>query len=71
MDAVTSFELEAQRRRETVANDRDAQWALARAATEAPEAPLDRPAASRTRAADHLGGAADCQATPLARNPTA
>jgi hypothetical protein len=39
MDAVTSFELEAQRRRETVASDRwDAAWAGAEAALEPAEA---------------------------------
>jgi hypothetical protein len=38
MDAVTSFELEAQRRRETVASDRwDAAWAGAEAALEPAE----------------------------------
>jgi hypothetical protein len=71
MDAVTSLELEAQRRRETVANDRDMQWALARASTDAVEAPLDRPVATRTHAADRSAGVADRQPTPLARNPAA
>ena len=71
MDAVTSFELEAQRRRETVANDRDTQWALAQASATASEALLDRPAASRTQSANRLVGAADCQPAPMARNPAA
>jgi hypothetical protein len=34
MDAVTSFELEAQRRRETVASDRDQRWARIEASAE-------------------------------------
>jgi len=41
----------------------------AHAGTEAATAPLDRLAASRTRAADRLDGTADCQPAPLARNP--
>ena len=71
MDAVTSIELEAQRRRETVANDRDTEWALAHASTDAFEASLDRPVESRTHAAERSPGAADRQPTPLARNPAA
>lgn len=43
MDAVTSFELEAQRRRETVVNDRDQHWTRMGASTDTVEARIVEP----------------------------
>ena len=71
MDALTSFELEAQRRRETVASDRDTAWALAQARTDAVEVPLDRPAVFRAPTPERSAASADCQPAPVARNPAA
>jgi len=71
MDAVTSFELEAQRRRETVASDRwDATWARAEAMTE----PLETEAAERSprvalpaRRTERSAASAECQPARAAR----
>ena len=61
MDAVTSLELEAMRRRETVANDRD--QALARLeASERIEARIVEPRRPR-----QLPAASDCEPAPMAR----
>jgi len=63
MDAVTSLELEAQRRRETVAGDRDLGWHRAAASTETVEATIVEP----QRARRALGGQPECEPAPLAR----
>jgi hypothetical protein len=67
MDALTSFELEAQRRRETVANDRD--LALARAIVPAEPVETATVASPVVRAAAPVRVAteSDCQPAPLAR----
>jgi hypothetical protein len=65
MDALTSFELEAQRRRETVASDRDQGWTRVEASTEPVAARIVEP--RRPRRA--LGGQPDCESAPLARQP--
>jgi len=64
MDAVTSYELEAQRRRETVASDRD--HALARGPV-APDGAIARIVEPRPRR-DAFVSPADRQSAPLARN---
>ena len=64
MDAVTSFELEAQRRRETIASDRDQGWLLVRAETESVEARIVEPVVAREPDPSTHG---DCQPAPLAR----
>ena len=64
MDAVTSFELEARRRRETVASDRDQGWLLASAETESVEATILEPMVAREPS---LSARGDCQPSPLAR----
>ena len=68
MDAVTSFELEAQRRRETVASDRDRAWARAHASTGTVDVDATPMAAVPARRGQR-GPAAqgDCQPAPLAR----
>jgi len=71
MDAVTSFELEAQRRRETVASDRwDAAWARAEAMSE----PIETAAAERVtrvalpgRRTERAAVSAECQPARAAR----
>ena len=63
MDAVTSFELEAQRRRETIASDRDHAWARIEASAETIGARIVEP--QHVRAA--LGSQPDCEPTQLAR----
>ena len=63
MDAVTSYELEALRRRETVANDRDHALARMEASTERVEAKVIEPRLSSRR----FGGQPDCEPAPLAR----
>src|SRR6476646_7290639 len=63
MDAVTSFELEAQRRRETVASDRDLGWRRAAGSTETVEARIVAPQPARRA----LGGQPECESAPLAR----
>ena len=70
MDAVTSFELEAQRRRETLASDRrDASWARA----EAVEAVGTEVAGRSTRVVlsgrrgERTAASAECQPAPAAR----
>lgn len=65
MDAVTSFELEAQRRRETVAGDRD--HASARGAA-APEGVIARIVEPRARRNESLMSPAEPPSAPLARN---
>jgi hypothetical protein len=65
MDALTSFELEAQRRRETIVIDRANAWSRVKASTEPVEA--DR-APWAIRGSRHgWEGQADCQPAPLAR----
>jgi hypothetical protein len=74
MDAVTSFELEAQRRRETVASDRwDAAWSRARAtvepvATDATDVAV-RPArlVLPGRRTERTAASAECQPAPATR----
>ncbi len=66
MDAMTSFELEAQRRRETIASDRDQGWARMKRSTEAAEVATE-PATRRIRPTAQ----GDCQPAPLARNSAA
>jgi hypothetical protein len=68
MDALTSFELEAQRRRETVASDRDLAWARAMAATVVVQpATTVRPAVGREAVAARGAAEGDCQPSPLTR----
>jgi hypothetical protein len=62
MDALTSLELEAQRRRETVASDRDRAWARIEASTETVEARIVEP--RRPRRA--ISAQAECEPAPLA-----
>ena len=64
MDAVTSFELEAQRRRETVASDRDHARVLMTAETDAVEARIVEPAIT---GAPSMPISGNCQPAPLAR----
>jgi len=64
MDAVTNFELEAQRRRETVASDRDQARVFASTETDRVEAKIVEPAVGRASSPSTLG---DCQPAPLAR----
>lgn len=68
MDALTSFELEAQRRRETVANDRNSPWARAQASTEPVEVDAAPWAAREARLRNGLTAQGDCQPAGLARN---
>jgi hypothetical protein len=63
MDAVTSYELEAQRRRETVAGDRDLGWSRMKESIETIEARIVEPHLSRRR----LEAQPDCEPAPLAR----
>ena len=68
MDALTSFELEAQRRRETIAGDRDHRIGLATADAEAARATIIEPAVVRHRdALIRTSGLGDCQPGPMAR----
>jgi hypothetical protein len=68
MDAVTNFELEAQRRRETVASDRDGSWARATVSTEPVEADLAPWVVRGVQSRKPLADQRDCQPAPLARN---
>jgi hypothetical protein len=68
MDALTSFELEAQRRRETVANDRDHGLARANASTEPVETDTAPWAVRGARTRPARAAQGDCQPAPLARN---
>jgi len=67
MDALTSFELEAQRRRETVANDRDLAWARAAVSAESVEPATDETPVVRAAAPTRIATDGDCQPTSLAR----
>ena len=67
MDALTSFELEALRRRETVANDRDTAWARAMAAPESADPVEIRPGGARATLPGRLAADGDCQPATLAR----
>jgi hypothetical protein len=68
MDALTSLELEAQRRRETVANDRDLALARATAPTERVDAATRRPSIEPASAMPaRLGADSECQPSVLAR----
>lgn len=62
MDALTNFELEAQRRRETVASDRDLMWARFEASTEPVEARIVEVGLPGRHFAQP-----DCEPKPLAR----
>jgi hypothetical protein len=62
MDAVTSFELEAQRRRETIATDRSQGRTTTVAQTETVEARIVEPRRRRALAVD-----APCEPAPMAR----
>jgi hypothetical protein len=66
MDALTSFELEAQRRRETVANDRDLELARA-TATAASVDPAVRSRIARVALPARVSQEAECQPSSLAR----
>lgn len=63
MDAVTSFELEAQRRRETVASDRDQGWARIVASADAVGARIVEPRRPRRTRSEQP----DCEPAQLAR----
>ena len=63
MDAVTSFELEAQRRRETVASDRGGAWAPIEASTQTVEARIVEPGRARRA----ISAPAECEPAPLTR----
>ena len=65
MDAVTSFELEAQRRRETVAIDRGEAWRT-QPSIELVEV-VPQPAV-QPRLGEQPPAQGDCQPVPLARN---
>jgi hypothetical protein len=64
MDAFTSLELEAQRRRETIASDRGQALSRAQGTSDAVEARVIAPRVKRAP----LGPQGDCQPAPLARN---
>ncbi|TME09668.1 MAG: hypothetical protein E6I65_10775 [Chloroflexi bacterium] len=71
MDAVTSFELEAQRRRETLASDRrDTAWARADVAVEPVETEVARQSTRVVlpgRRGERTAASAECQPAPAAR----
>jgi hypothetical protein len=69
MDAVTNFELEAERRRETVAIDRDQAWARAMSSAQSEEALATRAIVGRIASAGRPSTASECEPTPLARQP--
>jgi hypothetical protein len=65
MDALTNFELEAQRRRETIVSDRDQAWAWAQtSSTDRIETRTVEPRAAHRS----LAPQPDCQPSQLARN---
>ena len=63
MDALTNFELEAQRRRETIVSDRDQAWAQT-SSTDRIETRMVEPRAAHRS----LAPQPDCQPSQLARN---
>jgi hypothetical protein len=65
MDAVTSFELEAQRRRETVALDRGESWRTQPSIEMVEVVPQ---LAVQPRLGEQPAAQGDCQPVPLARN---
>ena len=67
MDAVTSFELEAERRRETVISDRDLAWAIASASTEPIGTTDVETVVVRVPVPAHAPAQGDCQPASLAR----
>jgi hypothetical protein len=71
MDAVTSFELEAQRRRETVAGDRgNAAWQRTNAISDSVERAERQPArliGLPGRLTEGMRASADCQPSPVTR----
>jgi hypothetical protein len=68
MDALTSFELEAQRRRETVASDRDLAWARAMEETRFVDPTIIAgETAARTAVPARVAVGGDCQPTSLTR----
>jgi hypothetical protein len=67
MDAVTSFELEAQRRRETVASDRDQGWARIEASAERAAAKIVEPRQRR----EAMPTQPECEPAQLARQAVA
>jgi hypothetical protein len=67
MDALTSFELEAQRRRETVISDRGVtRWQI-EASTELGEWPIVPALVERTRRGERSASPGECQPAALAR----
>ncbi len=67
MDAVTSFELEAQRRRETVASDRGvARWQI-EAPTEVAERAMATPLVERTPRGERAASLGEGQTAALTR----
>jgi hypothetical protein len=67
MDAVTSFELEAQRRRETVAGDRGmSRWQI-EASTELAEGAIFPALVERSRRGERAVSPGECQPNKLAR----
>jgi hypothetical protein len=68
MDALTSFEVDAQRRRETVANDRDLAWARAdRFRASSVEPATGASPVFALAAPVRVATESDCQPAPLAR----
>jgi hypothetical protein len=69
MDAVTSFELEAQRRRETVVNDRDHTWARASSSAGRVETMASHRIVGQVAQAGTQSTDGDCEPAPLTRQP--
>ena len=68
MDALTSFELEAQRRRETVASDRHSRHMTTASEPDAARATIIEPVVVRHREAlVRAAGLGECQPAPMAR----
>jgi hypothetical protein len=68
MDAVTSFELEAQRRRETIASDRGVSaWALATASAESVETVSHERMARTMRMTRRRSASVECQPAAATR----
>lgn len=67
MDAVTSFELEAQRRRETIAADRGVTRWRTDASTDPVELAIDRPMVVGPRRGERMTSQGDCQPAALVR----
>jgi hypothetical protein len=67
MDAVTSFELEAQRRRETVVSDRDQAWARASSSTARVETTAIHRIVGQVAPAGPRSNESNCEPAPLTR----